>query len=651
MGHEVEAKLVLDDHATEALHKVREGFEHVEEKVKEVQSELVGMVKQTIAVAAGFQLSASIDSIKELGHEMISAASSAQSQQKSIAGVLAMTDKTGKSFEDLTKDAEEYHEKLEQMGIAAGVATSETLDAFEMIAARSEKPAEAIMELTGQMTLASKALPGGMGALSSAFRDLESGFIRPKNAVVQLIKMTGTAVGSQKQIAKHMTAMFAAGKQEEVFKLAETAMDKMATKMKNAPLTYDQLITSLKDIRETIFKDMGTPLIEALGKPLGQLKKYISDHREEIGKFAHMVGEKAGEWVLQAAEKIKEGFSYIQTHADEIEESIKKGVAIAKGVVEFILAHKEEIAIAFGAKMLAPSIAEGAKTGMALGSAALSGGRLIGAASGGLTVGEGGLAAASVGTAAAAGIAALALADVAIIALLAYQIHGLIKDIKEEKDADKDARIAALQLAAATGDTSAGFQEIRDKLVLTNPELATMANSLLAQAETQRQANSAAEAAAAQQLALIDAQGGRASNEQYAQLARMYQAGGEGVKNLIAHGVQAADGMGDAFAALTYTFDDSGQSLVDRIKSFDKSLGSALQSEVDITKAQAKPFVATNQAPPMQDFRGSTFNIKQDFRDADPDNVALVFRRDLVNAAYNPIQGRGGGVVNGAYGF
>jgi len=37
---------------------------------------------------------------------------------------------------------------------------------------------------------------------------------------------------------------------------------------------------------------------------------------------------------------------------------------------------------------------------------------------------------------------------------------------------------------------------------------------------------------------------------------------------------------------------------------------------------------------------GNTFNIKQDFRDQDPDRIAIIFQRDLIRAAFSPRQSR-----------
>jgi hypothetical protein len=40
---------------------------------------------------------------------------------------------------------------------------------------------------------------------------------------------------------------------------------------------------------------------------------------------------------------------------------------------------------------------------------------------------------------------------------------------------------------------------------------------------------------------------------------------------------------------------------------------------------------------------GQTFQIKQDFRDQDPDRIAVIFQRDIARAAENRLQGGTGG--------
>ena len=86
---EVKAKLVLDDHATEALHKVKEGFHELKEKVQETQHEIYEFAKQAAATAVGFNFMNGVDFMKEFGHEVMAAAEEGRAQEKTLAGVSA----------------------------------------------------------------------------------------------------------------------------------------------------------------------------------------------------------------------------------------------------------------------------------------------------------------------------------------------------------------------------------------------------------------------------------------------------------------------------------------------------------------------------------------------------------------------------------
>src|SRR5580700_9446836 len=95
---EIGTKLTLDDHAHEALEKVKEGFESLGEKVHEVGRDMMGMAKQAAAVAIGFQLSGSIESVKELGEEIFESATHLAEQKKELAGAISMVEKGEQSF-------------------------------------------------------------------------------------------------------------------------------------------------------------------------------------------------------------------------------------------------------------------------------------------------------------------------------------------------------------------------------------------------------------------------------------------------------------------------------------------------------------------------------------------------------------------------
>jgi hypothetical protein len=332
----------------EGLEHVREQFEHVDEQVREAGHEIVDMFKQSAAVALGFQLSGAIESVKELGHEAVEAATGMEEQEKAIRGVLAMIDEEGASLEDLSGEAHELNEQFAELGETTGAAKGDIVAAFDEMAERTGLATKDVAQLTEEMASAGKAVPGGIGAISSGFSNLASGIIRARNPVVQMIAATGLLHGTAKQVAAQMTKM----SPDKAMQLGIDAVEKMGAKMKGLPLTFNELVTSLKTVREEIFESLGAPVLKALGGPLDRLRGYFADHKEMVQHWAEVVGDKVGEWVTDAADAIQEGFEYLQDHAEEIKAAFSEGARDVKAVVQFILDHKAGIAEAFAAKQL-----------------------------------------------------------------------------------------------------------------------------------------------------------------------------------------------------------------------------------------------------------------------------------------------------------
>ena len=310
---QIGAKLVLDDEASEALHKVKEGFEHVREKVHETGHEIVSMAKQAATFAIGFQLSGAVETMKEFGHEVVEGAMHLGAQKKELASYLALADKGGLSFDELKEKAGELNERFEKFALSAGAVKDDLIDAFGDIASRSTQLAEHSAEMVEKMTIASRIIPGGLSEMSNAWRDLEVGFVRPKNALVQLIRQTGVAAGSAKDVAKALNQMTQQGKQQEVFELAQRAIDRMATRMKDVPMTMGQALNALKGYREIFFETMGTPILRVIGPQFTKLQQYIVGHRDEIEHLAHTMGTQVGAWVQRAAAMIRKGSSTCAT--------------------------------------------------------------------------------------------------------------------------------------------------------------------------------------------------------------------------------------------------------------------------------------------------------------------------------------------------
>lgn len=632
-GHntEVGTKLVLDDHATAALHRVGQGFEKISEHVHHAQGELGGFARQAIATAAGFQLSGAIESIKELGMEGFKAAAANEEQIKGLAGLVAITDKVGLSYEQTLKQGEELKENLERISIAAGQNADALIDSFGMIAEKTTKTKEEVVELTEKLAFAARATRGGVEGLAGAFAQLEMGIIRPRNQLVMLMKQTGVVAGDAKKIAKSLTAMMAGGDEQKakVFELAEQAVSRMADKMRNAPLTYAEIVKSLHTIRENIFEALGGPMVKALTPALDNLRRYLVENKHAIEAYAESMGVKVGDWIKSATESVADGFKYLQTHAQEIEAAIKSGAKTAKDVVEFILAHKEEIAIAYGVRTAAPMVGSAIDAGKT----ALSVGGMIGAGSsvGGIALGGGAVAA-------AAGLAALTAAIVAVGAA-AYEAYLLSQEIPTQQD-DINAKLEAFKrITEKDGLLDKGdlddLARFRRELGEMSVEAGRAADAMWG-ARSNRQTDDArlnAEAAAGtpESMARLVAayEGAVKTHDTYHQKFITSLMGQS--TNLQSAFLNASDNIAGGFEHL--------------IELLSLSQGAKSAAEFrrmhDLLKGNAKSQNVFNA-----NFSGN-ITVNQDFRDADPDRVAIILRQDLVKQA----ESRRQGMMGMAFGF
>lgn len=637
MGETVEIRSVLklDDQSSAVVEKMKGGYDHLSEKVHEAQHEMASMFKQSLTFAAGFQLSNGIESIKEFGHEAFEAAKELGEEKKALAGAIAVGDKAGRSYDEIRAQAGELHEELEGLGIAAGASTSAVVDMFSSIQARSSKSVAQTRELTEEMIYAGRAVPGGMEGIANAFRDLESGFVRPRNALVQLMVMTGTVDGTAKKAAKGMMQMFQAGQQDKVMALAEEAISRMAAKTKEMPPTFGQISASLKDIRMAVFENAGAPLLKALTVPLNEMRTYLTKHKVEIFEAAKGIGEKVGKWVIAAGERFKEGFQYLQSHAEEIKDAIETAANTAKGVVEFIIAHKEAIAIAFGAKALVPmgmnaagSIGSGISLATSIGKA--------GAPALGLAAGAGGVAAFTLAVASfAAAVAAWSWAA-SEWGKLQNLTHG-----KSDAQQNEEARKKRLdELGGSTGKVDSGefdrlrakFVEQADALNMTAKAAGEYADALWAQhralAEQTDQFDQAAKMAdfgndfeASNLWVVMYDKAVQSHNQAVMQYAANVLAGNQTLQNaLLASGSNLEGG-----------FDALGDLVMGKSEEFGKILKGMGK---DAQKGELPDKMAVN-------FNGGqVFHVKQEFRDQDPDKVLLVFKRDMVRTAVNRQQSR-----------
>jgi hypothetical protein len=620
------------------------------------------MANGAAQMAAGFQLSAGIDGIKSFVGSIYDAAKAEGAEVKQLANVLAMNDRAGKSFKELRADASQLHEQLEEIGIAAGQDSGALTDAFEDISSRSNKSTGEVTRLVEQMASAGRVVKGGMGALSEAFGMIEAGAIRPRNPIVQLIAQTGVLSGNAKKVAKDLQAM----KPEDAIKVGEEAIRRMADKTKDLKMGFGENLQSIKNIRDNLLEAAGGPLLDSLKKPMTDLRNYFAGHREEMQHYAEVLGTKVGEWVTAAADKVREGFAYLESHGDEIKAALTEAWDHAKKVVEFIIAHKKEIAVGLAAHAAvgaAPAALGAGKQALDflkyLGTAEVAAPQVFKLGEGMAEVGRssasliaqnlhGKLGEIATGAKAAAIGLGAATAAFAAVYLAVEQWIKMMDEINDQADTKQKGMKTLMDLANQgqsdqldNAISTARMLGTYDEAFLKNVEqLAANTDSLneTVSAKVANMLNSTAEGLADGSVGVTDEVGTIVDAYNFA----------AGMHNAAAQQMAAQFLLDTGFTKETLV--SGGYELQGGFEQFQSIFGDAVGKTAD----QLKHFMGGDGAgafkPPAANVHiggGNTFNIKQDFRDQDPDRIALVFRRDIVRAAEARHQSRLGAAFGG----
>src|SRR5580693_6200618 len=664
---EIHAKLVLDDHASHAFEHIKEGIHHLNHEFGEATEHLLEFGKEIVGHAfghiLGLELERGVEGFKEFGEEAIHAAMDAETETRSIAGVLAMHDKLGRSMEELTGVAEGLHDEFADMAIEAGASTKTIIDAFTGISERSQASFEENKRMLEEMTKAGKLVPGGLNEITSSYEAMAAGAIRPRNAIVGLIVANHLLHGSAREVAKEMMKMTP----EKQIELANRAIEMAAGKAKGIGLTGTQMVQSLKTMHEVMLEGLGDALMKGLQKPYAFLNKMWEENESKLAPLWEEVGEAVGKKVEEGMELAKEGIDYVKEHGEEIKADIKEAWDYAKSVFDFIIGHRKEIMFGLGAMSLAHvaptaigmagSVAGMAGTG---GSAAWGALQFLGTASvpklnlsldglkskahlageviDGLMTGTAGLSkeAATLTTSlltAGKAMGAMALAAGAVY-LAVDQFTKLDRELKDGMDIKKNAVQAEIDLAHE------GNSQRLKNVINTEMSLGHMSD---AWANTLRDMANAAD----EQKSAYMGQAAKAVNG----------VGGVDIDALASSfrfAVNSNDKAMEQYIAnlivntghVAATFKSAGQTLNVTTNEF----AELFEGATDEIKKKMLHFLGRDtelKAPKVTQIFTGDISIHQDFRDENPNRILTMFRNDLRKSAEHRMTSR----LGTAFGF
>ncbi len=577
------------------------------------------------------------------------AATEGDAADTAIAGLI--TTVQGLPWDKAKQQAQGFGDDLDMVSAKAGVAGQDVAQAFQAMTELKGATATGVasaLENVSQISTVAGVLGKSAEGLSREFGFMAEGVVKTKGQLFQLLQTTGIFGKDTKKASEYWGKLT----EESRIKALDYGLSRVSKSMAEATPSAKQLLTSIDSLYETGKERLGGALLDELVPVLQDVKQRMMSAIPSIEKMAKEIGPVVGQWVGRAVDKIEDGFRYLKDHTQEIHDTIVSAYEKAKSVIDYIIANRDAIALAFGAKTAIPAIG-GAVTGA---KAAYSSASAVAGLAG------------MGGTAGSLAVMGAFAAAVAVFAAGAYFLGKHIQESKAHTESQV-AKISELSAIAEEGDVArieSLSQVFRNMSIAMdgelNPSLKIALEHIHSIAETSakmkqadvssidREIAMAVEkmkdlpAVTAAQLAAGQSQKaaqGYADQVALSQAALLIDAYNQAAKSGNAStALMAATTIANS-KLLEEAFLKSSMAVEGGLEKFaDVVIGGGAQFASFGAAIRGKAGAKVPGAPSVVMTGGQVFKITQDFRDQDPDRIGMIFERDLVKLAENRVQAR-----------
>lgn len=278
---QVKIKLVIDSDAKTETEKFVKDTKDVKDKAKaEAKKDEGFLSKSAWAGAGGIIGGMVIQGARTAFHDVIGLAEQAAEayredteEVRAMAGAFALIDDGTHSMAELKEAAQDVAAGVGGMVARTGQAGGEIVETFTDIVDRGYMSVEMAQDFTEQMAYAGKAIPGGMKSIAAGIDAIQLGMVKAKNPVVAMIASTGLLQGNAKQVAKEMSKLTL----DKQMELASKAIDRTASQMKELPLTLSETVTVLGEVKDQLLEAGGKGLTDGLTARFGDLRTKLFD--------------------------------------------------------------------------------------------------------------------------------------------------------------------------------------------------------------------------------------------------------------------------------------------------------------------------------------------------------------------------------------
>lgn len=515
------------------------------------------------------------------------------------ASLISLSGNKNISYGTANEAAKAYERDFRRIGVAAGVASTDVSKAFAVVAAQTNNQGAAwgqvggkarltladAEKIAGNMAHASRLIPGGMGQLTAEYEALKGGMVDSQSGIVQMMTATGVLKGDAVEVTRQLASKDTITR----MKLAEEAMKRTAKASRDIPMGWEGMKTSFAGIKDGFMSAMGEPIINKLMPHLNKIRDFFENNQEKLEAIADKWGGRIGGVIDKAGDIVASFGGALESSG--FANAIEGAWAYVEDVFGWIYRNKDALAATFkdvfGVILSALEAAYSTLKSVA--------DFLVVKVPKKGDVAEKELK--NMNDAAANPLVGKAGKDVA----LAEFVNAQTAIMKATGDQRSNLEIEK-EILAQYGAGKGGFAAQSEKSLAVRNNFDKTAQGANAGGDDALSAGA--------QFANLYSIAAKSHNEAAQQYAINLLKGNKNLQDaLLKAGVDIEGGLMDVA----------------------RKVGNA-----DFSKAAAqavKDKAGTGAVKPQITFNGATFNIKQDFRDQDPDRVAVVFRSDIMKAA------------------
>lgn len=648
----VEAELNFDTNAQKILGELQTGFDGLQEEVQDSNDGLKQFLSTFAAMTAANLVQPIMGGIRDMSTASFELASQAYDTQQSIAGMMAAM--SPREWASARGSAELLYGDFTDLSIAIGQSKDDIQAGHAAMVAFLGSNERAFDVASGNLSnLTSIANVAGFSVqeLGGQFGKMAAGFLSTESPIFNMLRSTGIFANDITKVTKEWQQLT----QEERIGRLEGAFGSIAENLSEAAPTMSDMVTSMKETGVAFLESFGGAALRQVLDEMQDLRGALNEGGDSFDKFATSLGRDFGGWLAEVIEDLTAAIDYLRENGAEIKQEIIDAFTFAKDTFNFMVDNAGLIGAGFVAAKAGPGLAP---TAMQFGSGLMGGG----GAAGGLAGRAGAAIPAAVSALVAGGppIWAAAAAATALTGAFAYMTHESAK-AERAKRQEIDRIIAAER---ERSETLRNLSELefqaqvreRERLIELADELGERTKQInrLADASADRRAMRAQyvdpAAAAAENLAMMQTVEGDPTNilvrrqtqelavsEMTSALRKAVETGDTEVSKALVMILLENERLKQAFANTADTVAIGAEGLKLSLRALEET-GHGGGNLAGFFKAELEREFPKPAKTQINFNGGQTFKIQQEFRDQDPDRIAVAFERRITQSAVSRVQ-------------